>query len=111
MALTATATIDVKEDICALLYIDHKNVIETSTKRDNLKFIVDPTYQKQKMVIDYINNHKDESGIIYASTRKQVETLSEVFSTKGIQHAIYHAGLKKKRKNRIKAHLYAMIYK
>ncbi|UBH13654.1 DNA helicase RecQ [Macrococcus armenti] len=98
MALTATATIDVKEDICALLYIDHKNVIETSTKRDNLKFIVDPTYQKQKMVIDYINNHKDESGIIYASTRKQVETLSEVFSTKGIQHAIYHAGLKKEEK-------------
>lgn len=100
MALTATATVDVKEDICSLLHIQLEHVVETSTKRENLKFIVDPTYQKQKMVIDYIKSHSDASGIIYASTRKQVELLSEVFEVNQIRHTLYHSGLKKEEKER-----------
>ncbi|WP_414055928.1 DNA helicase RecQ [Macrococcus equi] len=95
MALTATATVDVKEDICELLHIASQYVIETSTKRENLKFLIDPTYQKQKRLIEYINEHIDDSGIIYANTRKQVESLSEVLNMEKINHVIYHAGLNK----------------
>lgn len=95
MALTATATVDVKEDIQALLRIEDEHVIETSTKRNNLSFIVDPTFQKEKRVKEYLKDHPHDSGIIYASTRKQVETLSESFKNEGINHTIYHAGLPK----------------
>lgn len=99
MALTATATVDVKEDICDLLHIGHQYVIETSTKRDNLQFMIDPTYQKQKRLISYIKEHIDDSGIIYASTRKQVESLSEILDLERIEHVIYHAGLNKEMKD------------
>ncbi|WP_414051496.1 DNA helicase RecQ [Macrococcus animalis] len=99
MALTATATVDVKEDICDLLHIGEQYVIETSTKRDNLKFILDPTYQKQKRLLLFIKEHIEDSGIIYASTRKQVESLSEVLRMEDINHAIYHAGLHKDMKD------------
>lgn len=99
MALTATATIDVKEDIQLLLRIKDEHVIETSTKRNNLSFIVDPTFQKEKWVKEYIKSHPNDSGIIYASTRKQVETLSESFKNEGINHTIYHAGLSKKERD------------
>ncbi|MCU7556276.1 DNA helicase RecQ [Macrococcus capreoli] len=95
MALTATATLDVKEDICDLLHIQPEHVIETSTKRENLSFLIDPTYQKQKRLISYIQSHSEDSGIVYASTRKQVESLSEVLKMEDITHTIYHAGLKK----------------
>ncbi|MCE4955878.1 DNA helicase RecQ [Macrococcus caseolyticus] len=95
MALTATATVDVKNDICELLLIDQQHVIETSTKRDNLKFMIDPTYQKQKRLLSYIREHIDDSGIVYANTRKQVESLSEVLKNEDIPHTIYHAGLNK----------------
>lgn len=100
MALTATATLDVKEDICGLLNINERYVVETSTKRENLKFMVDPTYQKQKRLLEYIKDHSKDSGIIYANTRKQVERLSEVLNVHSIDHVIYHAGLNKE----IKAH-------
>ncbi|TDM12195.1 DNA helicase RecQ [Macrococcus lamae] len=95
LAVTATATIDVKKDIQSLLGIIDSHVIETSTRRDNLAFKVDPTYQKEKMVREYVKKHQDDSGIIYAGTRKQVEALSEQFSHLKINHTIYHAGLSK----------------
>lgn len=95
MAVTATATVDVKEDIMKLLNVPYQNVVETSTKRDNLIFTVNPTYQRERFVIDYLKRHKDDSGIIYASTRKQVEALGESLKQEGIDCVIYHAGLNK----------------
>ncbi|TDM04702.1 DNA helicase RecQ [Macrococcus carouselicus] len=93
MAVTATATADVRKDIQSLLHISDDCVVETSIKRDNLAFKVDPTFQKDKMVRRYIKEHPDDSGIIYATTRKQVEALSEQFRDFKISHTIYHAGL------------------
>ncbi|TDM01642.1 DNA helicase RecQ [Macrococcus hajekii] len=93
MAVTATATVDVRNDIQTLLHIPDHYVVETSIKRENLAFNVDPTFQKDKMVRRYIKEHIQDSGIIYVSTRKQVEALGEQFSDYGIKHTIYHAGL------------------
>ncbi|KAA1042424.1 DNA helicase RecQ [Macrococcus equipercicus] len=95
LAVTATATVDVKKDIQSLLNIADDHVIETSTGRDNLAFKVDPTYQKEKMVREYVSSHRHDSGIIYAGTRKQVEALSEQFNHLNIDHTLYHAGLPK----------------
>lgn len=96
VALTATATAEVQQDIKEKLNIVDDNEIKTSTKRRNLIFKVNPTYQRQKFVIDYAQLHQDEAGIIYCSTRKQVEELQESLESVNIKSAIYHAGLSNK---------------
>ncbi len=76
IALTATATVEVQQDIREKLNIAQTDQIKTSTKRRNLIFKVNPTYQRQKFVLDYIKTHDEDAGIIYCSTRKQVEEAS-----------------------------------
>ncbi|UDI78883.1 DNA helicase RecQ [Staphylococcus taiwanensis] len=96
VALTATATTEVQQDIMDKLNIDRHDEVKTSTKRRNLIFKVNPTYQRQKFVVDYIQKHKDQAGIVYCSTRKQVEELQEALETIRVTTAIYHAGLSNK---------------
>lgn len=95
-ALTATATAEVQQDIMERLHIAQDDMVKTSIKRPNLKFKVNSTYQRQKFVLEYVKEHKDKAGIIYCSTRKQVEELQQVFEDQGINSAIYHAGLTNK---------------
>ena len=96
VALTATATIEVQKDIMDRLNIDKHDEIKTSTKRRNLIFQVNPTYQRQKFVLEYVKEHQKEAGIIYCSTRKQVEELHEALENNKISSTIYHAGLSNK---------------
>lgn len=96
VALTATATAEVQQDIMDKLNIDKYDEVKTSTKRRNLIFKVNPTYQRQKFVIDYVQKHKEQAGIIYCSTRKQVEELQEALDSIDVKAAIYHAGLSNK---------------
>ena len=96
VALTATATIEVQKDIMDRLNIDKHDEIKTSTKRRNLLFQVNPTYQRQKFVLEYVKDHQKEAGIIYCSTRKQVEELHEALENNKISSTIYHAGLSNK---------------
>ncbi|RIL71149.1 DNA helicase RecQ [Staphylococcus devriesei] len=96
VALTATATAEVQQDIMGKLNIDKHDEVKTSTKRRNLIFKVNPTYQRQKFVIDYVQKHKEQAGIIYCSTRKQVEELQEALDSVNVKTAIYHAGLSNK---------------
>lgn len=96
VALTATATAEVQQDIMAKLNIDANDEVKTSTKRRNLIFKVNPTYQRQKFVVDYVTEHNEEAGIIYCSTRKQVEELQEVLESHKVKCTIYHAGLTNK---------------
>ncbi|MBF7023578.1 DNA helicase RecQ [Staphylococcus kloosii] len=96
VALTATATAEVQKDIMSRLNINKADEVKTSTKRRNLVFKVNPTYQRQKFVIDYVSHHKQEAGIIYCSTRKQVEELHEALEDNNVNSTIYHAGLTNK---------------
>lgn len=96
VALTATATEDVEKNIVAFLNIENDHVYKTSVKRDNLELIVNNTYQRERFILDYLNNHKDDSGIIYATTRKETEKISGFLKDNGIDSLIYHAGLSKK---------------
>ncbi|UTB81362.1 DNA helicase RecQ [Staphylococcus carnosus] len=95
-ALTATATAEVQQDIMERLHIAQGDMVKTSIKRPNLKFKVNSTYQRQKFVLEYVKEHKDKAGIIYCSTRKQVEEMQQVFEDQKINSAIYHAGLTNK---------------
>lgn len=96
VALTATATEDVEKNIVDLLNIENEHVYKTSVKRDNLELIVNNTYQRERFILDYLNNYKDDSGIIYAATRKETEKISGFLKDNGIDSLIYHAGLSKK---------------
>ena len=93
-ALTATATPSVQKDIAEQLQIPNKNYVITSFARPNLSFkVVDNPKNTNLYLLDYIKKHPNESGIIYASTRKHVEELTDYLAQNGILTASYHAGL------------------
>lgn len=93
-AFTATATEEVKEDIISLLRLKDCNAFSTGFNRDNLYFSVVRGENKRDFILEYIQNNKSESGIIYGATRKEVENIYEFLKKKGVSVGIYHAGLK-----------------
>lgn len=97
LALTATATPSVQKDIADQLQIPSANYVITSFARPNLSFkVVDNPKNTNLYLLDYIKHHTHESGIIYASTRKHVEELTDYLAQNGILTASYHAGLSNK---------------
>jgi len=93
LALTATATPRVREDICRLLSIDERNTIITGFERENLSFAVIKGQDRQKYLFDYLRKNDKEAGIIYAATRKNVDQLYERLTKENINVARYHAGM------------------
>ena len=92
-AFTATATKAVENDIKTLLGLDHANVYVTGFDRPNLSFSVVRTPKRMDYVVDYMRRHSHENGIIYCSTRKDVERVYDNLTRAGIQTGYYHAGL------------------
>ena len=92
-AFTATATKAVENDIKTLLGLDHANVYVTGFDRPNLSFSVVRTSKRMDYVVDYVRRHSNENGIIYCSTRKDVERVYDNLTRAGIQTGYYHAGL------------------
>lgn len=93
IALTATATEEVIHDIQNLLQIDDAHVINTGFERDNLSFHIVKGRDKKAYVRSFLQEHKNESGIIYTATRKQADSLYDLLSKRGIPVEKYHAGL------------------
>lgn len=92
-AFTATATQTVKDDIMCILGLENPEVLVTGFDRANLYFEVRKTKQKDAEILDYIANHKGESGIIYCATRKNVDNVYLMLKKNGIAATRYHAGL------------------
>ncbi|MFC5603875.1 DNA helicase RecQ [Sporosarcina koreensis] len=93
LALTATATPAVREDICDQLHIEHENTVMTGFERSNLTFSVIKGQDRDKFVKDYVKKNEGEAGIIYAATRKAVDQIHATLERSGIAVAKYHAGL------------------
>jgi ATP-dependent DNA helicase RecQ len=94
MALTATATLKVQQDIQKNLNILDAKVYKSSFDRPNLYYEVRPkTKDVVKDIIKYIKQHQNKSGIVYCLSRKKVEELAETFKVNGIKALPYHAGL------------------
>lgn len=93
VALTATATEEVIKDIQSLLSIADTQTINTGFERKNLAFHLVKGKDKASYVRSFLNEHADESGIIYTATRKQTDSLYEQLQARGISVAKYHAGL------------------
>ena len=94
IALTATATPKVQNDIQKNLDMMDAKVFKSSFNRANLYYEVRPKQGDiTKDIIKFIKNHEGKSGIIYCLSRKKVEELAEVLSINGIKAAPYHAGM------------------
>ena len=97
IALTATATPKVQEDVMKNLRISKAKVFKASFNRPNLYYQVNPkTKQVDSDIIKFIKKNIGKSGIIYCLSRKRVEELAQTLQVNGINALPYHAGLDSK---------------
>ncbi len=92
MALTATATPEVRDDIISSLKLEDPTVISLGFERPNLKWWVLEDQQKEKRLLDTVKKAKG-NGLIYAGTRNGCENLAGRIEQQGIKCRAYHAGL------------------
>ena len=92
-AFTATASLEVREDIIKLLNLYNPTLFITGFNRENLTININKSSGKNEYLLKYVENHKDESGIIYAATRKEVDKIYEGLLKRGYSVSKYHAGL------------------
>jgi ATP-dependent DNA helicase RecQ len=100
-AFTATATDEVKQDIVKLLELHNPHLFITGFDRPNLAYTVVRGENKLNFVLQYLADHPSQSGIIYATTRKEVERLAEVLAQRGYAVGKYHAGMKDAERNQM----------
>lgn len=100
-AFTATATSLVKDDIINILNLHNPYVLVTGFDRSNLYFEIQKPNDKYKALEDFLKDKKEESGIIYCSTRDNVENVCKYLNENGYEATRYHAGLsdKERREN------------
>ena len=92
-AFTATASTKVKEDIIKNLKLQNYNEYSTGFNRDNLQINIVKNCNKKEYILNYIEKNKNDSGIVYAATRKSVEAIYESLKRRNYSVVKYHAGL------------------
>lgn len=93
IALTATATPRVREDILTQLGLREAAVFVASFNRPNLTYLVEPKQAAAARIVDFIRSRGQDSGIVYAQSRKRTEELAATLRNSGIPAVCYHAGL------------------
>lgn len=100
MALTATATPEVKKDLLEVLQFHQPEIVMNGFKRENLHWWVTHSEKKKNVLTKTVTKAaKMGSGIVYSSTRKDCENLAAYFSKKGISTKAYHGGLSGDQRN------------
>ena len=94
IAVTATATREVKDDIVRQLSLKDPCVLIGSFNRKNLYYEIRESGNPKGEIIEFLNNHRNESGIIYCFSRKSTEEISQYLRDRRISSLPYHAGLK-----------------
>jgi len=100
MALTATATLRVRNDIASTLGFSQSNEFVASFNRENLFIEVTPKRDPVSQTLRFLENFKDQSGIIYCFSRKQVDELAAALARHGYSVRPYHAGLEDNERKR-----------
>jgi ATP-dependent DNA helicase RecQ len=93
IALTATATPKVQNDIQKNLQMTKANIFKSSFNRPNLYYEVKPKSDVLKEIVKYVKNNSGKSGIVYCLSRKKVEEVSNALEINGVKSLPYHAGL------------------
>ncbi|MCF3650384.1 DNA helicase RecQ [Synoicihabitans lomoniglobus] len=93
MALTATATERVREDIVSHLQLKEPAVFVASFNRPNLTYKVLPKNGPARQIMDFVKSRPDDSGIVYCASRAAAERCAEALAARGFAAKPYHAGL------------------
>jgi ATP-dependent DNA helicase RecQ len=93
LALTASATERVRHDIVEMLALKNPKNFVASFNRPNLSYRIVPRLSPIKQILEIVEGHKDESGIIYCLSRARTEAVALDLTKKGISAEAYHAGL------------------
>lgn len=93
LALTATATEQVRRDIVKQLHLREPEVFLASFNRPNLSYTILPKDKATRQVYEFIRERPNDAGIVYVQSRKSAESLAAALSAEGISAAAYHAGL------------------
>lgn len=93
LALTATATEQVQDDLANILGIPDDNIVKTGFDRNNIALKIERGVDKAEFVLNYVKAHIDESGIIYAGRREDVDNIYKFLSDNDVKVGRYHAGL------------------
>lgn len=93
IALTATATSRVKEDIINHLQLNNPKAYQASFNRANLSYRVEEKHGTFKQIVDFIHGHPGQSGIIYCSSRENVDSIAGRLQAFDLMALPYHAGL------------------
>jgi len=101
MALTATADVTTRKDILSQLQLNNPYIHLDSFDRPNIRLTLASKYNGEQQVLGYLKKRSDDSGIIYCNSRWQVEKLSKLLASKGINCAAYHAGMELEIRNTV----------
>lgn len=93
IALTATADPTTRADIIERLGLEQAKVFTTSFDRPNISYSIVERDKPREQLLDFLSNHKGESGIVYCLSRAKVEDMATYLSGKGIRALPYHAGM------------------
>ena len=93
VALTATATEKVQEDIISQLSLKNPNIFVSSFNRENLKIKILRKKDSFEKIVEILEKHKDEPTIIYCFSRKETEKIAIDLNQRGFAAIFYHAGL------------------
>ena len=92
-AFTATATPQVREDICERLEMRGAKIVVSGFDRPNLHFAVERTQDKDRALLGFLEKHEHQCGVIYCATRQRVEQVTQLLLRQGYSALRYHAGL------------------
>jgi len=101
IALTATATPQVRDDIISELNLKKPKTFVSSFYRENLHIKIIPKKNELKKIVALLSQYKDESCIVYCFSRKDTETLAELLTEEGFSAGAYHAGLESSKRARV----------
>ncbi|WP_417697400.1 DNA helicase RecQ [Psychromonas sp.] len=93
VALTATADHATQQDILQRLQLQDPLIEIRSFDRPNIEYLLIEKYRPLTQLFNYLDQHKDESGIIYCTSRKRTEEIAGKLAAKGLNSRCYHAGL------------------
>ena len=93
LALTATATEQVRSDIIRQLHLEEPAFFLASFNRPNLSYTIVPKSKSIRQVYEIVHQRPEESGIVYVQSRRSAESLAAALSAEGIRAIAYHAGL------------------
>jgi ATP-dependent DNA helicase RecQ len=93
MALTATATPLMRGDIAERLELDSPELFVSGFDRPNIRYVVQAKTDMRRQLLQFLGNHRDESGIVYCLARNKTESVAEWLRAQGFDALPYHAGL------------------